>query len=130
EVRLLHVLAVVPLRAGEAEEPLLQDRIAAVPQREREAEPALAVGDPQEPVLAPPVGAAPRVVVREVVPAAAVGRVVLADGRPLPLRQVRSPALPVPLPAAVLPETPDLGLPMRFLIHRRILLQLETRSRA
>ena len=69
EVRLLHVLAVVALGAGQAEQPLLQDRVAAVPQREREAEPALAVGDAEQAVLAPAVGAAARVVVREVVPA-------------------------------------------------------------
>ena len=41
----------------------------AVPQREREAEPALAVADAEQAVLAPAVGAAARVVVREVVPA-------------------------------------------------------------
>ena len=38
EVVLLDVLAVVALAVGEAEQPFLQDRILAVPQREREAE--------------------------------------------------------------------------------------------
>ena len=69
EVALLHVLAVVALGAGQAEEPLLEDRVAAVPEGQGEAEPALAVGDAQQAVLAPAVGAAAGVVVREVVPA-------------------------------------------------------------
>ncbi len=40
EVRLLDVLAVVALVIGEPEQAFLQDRVAAVPQREREAQPA------------------------------------------------------------------------------------------
>ena len=51
--------------------------------------------DAEQAVLAPAVGAAARVVVREVVPAVAVGRVVLAHRAPLPLGEVRPPALPV-----------------------------------
>src|SRR5690242_15137893 len=43
EVVFLDVLAAVALVAGEAEGPLLQDRITAVPEREREAEPLLLV---------------------------------------------------------------------------------------
>src|SRR5438876_982703 len=88
EVALLHVLAVVALGAGEAEEPLLQDRVATVPERDGEAEPAFAVGDPEEPVLAPAIRAAPRVVVRQVVPTRPVGRVVLPPRSPLAPRQV------------------------------------------
>ncbi len=45
EVVLLDVLAVVPLRVGEAEQAFLEDRIAPVPEREREAERLLVVGD-------------------------------------------------------------------------------------
>src|SRR5207248_2431351 len=55
EVLLLHVLAVVALRAGEAEQALLQDRIVAVPHREREAQPPLAIADAEDAVLAPAV---------------------------------------------------------------------------
>ena len=67
-VDLLDVLAVVALRAGQPEQPLLEDRVAPVPQGEREVEPATLVGDPQQAVLAPAVGARPRVVVRQVRP--------------------------------------------------------------
>ena len=45
EVVLLDVLAVVALGVGQAEEPLLEDRVVLVPQREREAQPLLVVAD-------------------------------------------------------------------------------------
>ena len=43
EVVLLDVLAVVALAVGQPEQPLLEDRVAAVPERQREAEPLLVV---------------------------------------------------------------------------------------
>ena len=65
---LLGVLAVVALVAGEPEDPLLQDRVAPVPEREPEAEALLDVGEAGEPVLSPPVGPRPGVIVRQVLP--------------------------------------------------------------
>ena len=47
EVVLLDVLAVVALAVGQAEQPFLQDGVPPVPQREREAEALLVVGDPR-----------------------------------------------------------------------------------
>jgi hypothetical protein len=94
EVVLLEVLAVVPLAVGEAERALLEDGILAVPQRQREAEALLVVGEPAEAVFSPPVGPRPGMVVREVVPGVAALAVVLADGAPLPLAQVGPPLLP------------------------------------
>src|SRR6185437_469887 len=76
-VALFHLLAVVAFWTGETEEPFLEDRIAAIPERQPEAEPALPVGDAEETILAPTVDPAARMVVREVVPAIAVGGVVL-----------------------------------------------------
>src|SRR5207245_3567444 len=60
-----------------------------------EAQAAFTVREAEQPVLAPAVRAAARVVVGKVVPAGAVGRVVLAHRPPLALGQVRAPALPV-----------------------------------
>ena len=60
---LLGVLAVVSLGPRQAEHSLLEDRVAAVPEREREAELVADVGDAGHPVLVPAVGARPRVVV-------------------------------------------------------------------
>ena len=71
---LLGVLAVVALAVGEPEDPLLEDRVGAVPQRERQAQPLALVADAGDAVLAPAVGARARLVVREVVPGVAVRR--------------------------------------------------------
>ena len=93
---LLRVLAVVALAVGQAEHPLLEDRVGAVPQPERQAQALALVADAGDPVLAPAVRARARLVVREVVPRVAAGAVVLTDGAPLTLGQVRPPRLPRP----------------------------------
>ena len=54
EVILLDVLAVVALGIRQAEQALLQDRVALVPQRDSQAQPLLVVADPGYTVLAPP----------------------------------------------------------------------------
>src|SRR5688572_8414241 len=109
-VELLHVLAVVALGTREPEQPLFQDRIPVVPERDRKADPRLAVAEAEQTIFTPTIGAAARVVVREVVPAVAVLRVVLAHGAPLALREVGAPALPVLLAAGVLSEAAALGV--------------------
>ena len=68
EVVLLHVLAVVALAVREAEQPLLQNRVAPVPQREREAEELPVVGDSREAILAPAIRSRARLIVAERVP--------------------------------------------------------------
>ena len=92
---LLGVLAVIALVAGEAEDPLLEDRVAPVPERESQTEALLHVGEAGQPVLAPAVGARAGVVVRQVLPGGAVRAVVLANGAPLALTEVRPPLVPV-----------------------------------
>src|SRR5262249_44942130 len=94
EVVLLHILAGVPLAVGQSEQPLLEDGVLAVPQRQRETEELLIVGDAGEPVLAPPVGPGAGLVMAEVVPCVAVLAVILADGPPLPLGEIWSPLAP------------------------------------
>src|SRR6185295_877040 len=94
-VELLHVLAVVSLLAREAEEALLQDRVLPVPQRHRETELLLPVGDPRDAVLVPAVRARAGVVVWHVVPGRAPRTVVLPHGAPGAFAEVRPPALPM-----------------------------------
>ena len=94
EVVLLHVFAVVALLVGEAEHPLLEDRVDAVPQRDREAQDLRVVAEARDAVFAPLVGARAGLVVGEVVPRGAAGAVVLAHGAPLPLAEVWAPLLP------------------------------------
>src|SRR5687767_10479295 len=99
-VQLLHVLAVVAFGAGEPKQPLLEDRVATVPQRNGQAQPLAVVAEPADAVLTPAVRAAAGVVVREVIPRRAVRAVVLAHGSPLPLAQVGPPSAPVGAAAA------------------------------
>ena len=60
---LLDVLPVVALPVGEAEHPLLEDRVRAVPQRQRQTQALALVADPRDAVLAPAVGARARLIV-------------------------------------------------------------------
>src|SRR6185436_3837821 len=92
---LLGVLAVVAAVAAEAEHPLLEDRVLAVPEREREAERLPVVTDAGHAVLVPPVGPGSRVIVREVVPRRTVLAVVLADGPPRTLGEIGTPGAPL-----------------------------------
>jgi hypothetical protein len=100
EVVLLHVLAVIALAVGQAEQPFLEDRVTPVPQRNREAEPLLVVRDAGEPVLAPAIRARSSLVVREVVPRVAALAIVLAHRAPLPFAQVGPPLPPAALVVA------------------------------
>ena len=93
-VVLLDVLAVVALAIGEAEETLLDDRVAPVPQRQRKAQPLLVVGDAGQAVLAPAVDARSGLIMAEVLPGITGSAVVLAHRTPLTLREVGPPGLP------------------------------------
>src|SRR5262249_7623048 len=73
-----------------------EDRVLAIPQGQGEAESLLVIGNTSQAVLAPAIGAGPRLVVAEVIPGIAAFAVVFADGPPLPLAEVRSPLLPGP----------------------------------
>src|SRR5262249_27061477 len=106
EVILLDVFAVIALRSRHAEETLLDDRVAPVPERDGETKAPLPIGKTEKPVFSPSVGSASRVVVRKVVPRRSVGGVILPNCSPLPLREVRTPPLPVSLAASVLLESP------------------------
>ena len=92
---LLGVLAVVALVPRQPEDALLQDRVAAVPERKPEAEELLDVGEPGQAVLAPAIRPRAGMVVRQVLPRGPVGAVVLAHRAPLPLAHVRAPVVPV-----------------------------------
>ena len=94
EVQLLHVLAVVALRIRQPEQPFLENRVEAVPHRERDAPVLVVVAESGNAVFAPAVGATARMIVREIVPGGAVFAVVLAHRAPLTLAEIRPPALP------------------------------------
>jgi len=82
KVVLLDVFAVVALRRVHAEEALFQMRVGLVPERRREAQHLITIGDAGDAVFAPAIRFRARFVVREVAPRVAVGAVVLAHGAP------------------------------------------------
>src|SRR5262249_61947713 len=99
----------VPFLSGEAEEPLLEDGVRPVPQRDGEDQRLVAIGDSGDAVLVPAVRAAARMVVRKIVPGGPAGAVVLAHRPPGTLTQVRPPALPVLLSPTGFLESALLG---------------------
>ena len=113
-IEFLDVLAVIALAVGEAEEAFLQDRVALVPQRERQTQFLLMVGESRDTVLAPAIRAATGVVVWKIVPGVAMRAVILANRAPLPFAQIRSPFLPRGRSRGAL------GQPLSFGVHRII----------
>ena len=90
----LDVFAVIALAVGQAERPLLQDRILAVPQDQRKTQPLVIVTETGETILAPVIGPRAGLVVAEIVPRIPVAAVVLTDGAPLAFAEIRSPLFP------------------------------------
>src|SRR4051794_22646196 len=91
---LFGVLAVISLRTGQAEHPLLDDRVDAVPERQCKAQVVADIGDAGHAVLVPPIGAGPGVVVGEVSPGVAILAVVLSDRPPGTLGEIGPPLVP------------------------------------
>src|SRR6266700_2795871 len=84
----------IALGIGQPEQPLLEDRIALVPQRDAEAKEKMLVAKAADPVLAPAIGPAARVIVREIRPGIAIGAVILAHRPPLAIADIGPPASP------------------------------------
>src|SRR6185437_2317430 len=94
EIVFLHVLAVVPLAVGQPEQPFLEDRVFAVPERERRAEVLVLVANPGKAVFAPAIRSRAGLIVREVLPSISAVAVILAHGPPLPFAEIRPPVFP------------------------------------
>ncbi len=90
----LDILPVVAFRTAQAERPLLEDRVPAVPQRQPQTQPLPLVAHRGQPVLVPPVGPRPSVLMRERRPSVPARAVVLPHTRPRPLAHVRTPQPP------------------------------------
>src|SRR6266478_5009687 len=93
-VELLYIFAVVPLRSGDAEQPLLQNRIALIPKGERETKPPFLIGNSTDTVFVPTVRTRTRMLVWKIIPRVAVRAVVLSHCSPGALGQIRSPEMP------------------------------------
>ena len=113
----LDVLAVVGFGSGQAEGPLLENGILAVPQRQAEAQALLDVAKPGQAVFAPSVGSGPGVVMRKIRPRFAVRAVVLPHGSPLALTDVRAPVVPVAGLAQPILKSSEALDPLGFRTH-------------
>src|SRR5215472_14260709 len=81
----LNVLAVVSFAICQAEQPLLEDWVFLIPERNSKADVLPAIANATDAVLAPAIGARTRMVVGQIVPRIAIGTVIFADRAPLPL---------------------------------------------
>jgi hypothetical protein len=102
EIALLDVLSVVAFLAGQSEESLFEDGVAAVPEGQREADSLMAIANASDAVFVPAVGALSSLLVGEILPGVAVGAVVLTHSAPGALAEIGSPTIPARLPVAVL----------------------------
>ena len=107
-IELLDVLTVVAFRVGQSEQPLLEDRIATVPQRQAQTKQQLIVAKAADPIFAPAIGPTARMIMWEIVPRRAVFAIILAHGSPLALAQIGAPAPPM-LAVADFFKAPTLG---------------------
>ncbi len=90
-VQLLDILAVIALMAAKAEKALLEDRVRTVPERRREAQPLVAVADPEDAVFAPAVRSRARLLERKIIPRVAIATVIFANRPPLPIAEIGTP---------------------------------------
>ena len=119
-INLLHILAMITLGVGEAEQSLFEDRVVPVPQCERQAQALAAIADPANPVLAPMIGAAAGMVVREVIPRVATGGIIFAHRAPLALGEIRPPEFPVSPCRCILGQALGFGVDRFEVFHRGI----------
>src|SRR6188472_3654835 len=94
EIIFLDVFAVITLAVGQPKQPLLEDRVLAVPQRDRKAQKLPVVTVTGQAILAPVVGARSCLVVGKIVPGVAILAVVFAYRSPLTFTEIRSPRHP------------------------------------
>src|SRR3954454_10616431 len=91
---LLDIFPVITLAIGQSEHPLLQDRVLAIPERQRKTQPLLIITDTGEPIFTPVIGARAGLIVSKIIPRVAVRAVILADSAPLPFAEIGPPRPP------------------------------------
>src|SRR5215469_770261 len=83
KVAFLDIFTVVAFAVSQAEQAFLEDRIFAIPQSQSKTQAALSVAPSKQTIFAPPVNPAPRVIVREILPARTVRGIVFTHRAPL-----------------------------------------------
>src|SRR5690606_5336741 len=89
------------------EGPFLKNGVFAIPQRQSQAETLCLVRDTAQPILVPSIYPRTRLVMIEILPGGPIRAVILPNGAPGTLGQVRPPQLPVlPSPTMILQPLP------------------------
>ena len=84
----------VALRVCQSEEPLFQDRVIPIPQRQRETKHLLVIRDAGQAIFSPAVRARTCLVMAEVLPCIPILTVILTNGPPLAFAEIRPPLEP------------------------------------
>ena len=109
EVVILQVFAVVTLGIAQAEGPLLENRILAVPEGQGKTQAALLIAEAEQTVFSPAIDARSSMVVGKGAPGIAVGGIVLAHGAPLAIGEVAAPQAPGRVTRVTLGHASGLG---------------------
>src|SRR5688572_22756905 len=94
----LHIFAMIAFASRQPENSLFKNRVFAIPERERETDFLMAVGNSPNSVFIPAIGTAACVFVRKIIPSRAIGRIILTDSSPSAFAEVWSPAFPMLFP--------------------------------
>src|ERR1700720_107491 len=88
------VLAVVSLIAGESKHAFLENRIPAIPQRQREDQELVTIANAGNAIFTPAISLAARHVVGEELPRASIRTVIFSDAPPGTLADIGPPSAP------------------------------------
>src|ERR1051326_3788688 len=102
----LDVFAMIAFTSRQSKCALLENRIVAIPKRQRKANHLMAIANSGEPVFVPAKSARACMVVGKIIPGIAVGTIVFAHRAPGTLAQIRTPTLPMFLELPRLFEPP------------------------
>src|SRR5262245_23797994 len=94
-VAFLAVFAVIPFVPRETKQTFFQDRIAAVPHRDRKTDALMPIRNAGDAVLVPEISFRGGMIWRKMLPCRAARAVVFANCTPSTLAEIRPPALPV-----------------------------------
>jgi hypothetical protein len=94
EIIFLHIFAVIGLRWDQAKQPLFQNRIFAVPQRQGKRQDLVAVTDTGKPILTPTVRFRTGEIMRKIIPGVPIGTIILSHRPPRALGDVGAPVVP------------------------------------
>ena len=90
----LGVLAVIAFGVIKAKKTFFEDRVFAIPQRQRKTKQLILITDASDAIVAPTIGPRTRLIMRKIAPCITIGGVVLTHRAPRTVAEVRPPFSP------------------------------------